>query len=560
MADMDYRKLAEEKRKNWQELYDRMENDCSLIDLETWVLKDVNGQTIPNATSITLNDIAVFVDKVEAALGGSDEQVTVESEDKGLDTDYIEDFLTNTFEFTDDLLSMRGELVLNSYIDQMVCRKGRAAARVILQWDTDRIVPEIVNLDVGYLVYGMDKQGLGWHSYKVERDIDSILAEYPEVTFDKEAKEYEVEDIWTRDKNEVWVANQLVLTQTHNWGSVPVCVQVVPKGSIGDIKYQGESLLYLIRDLVPALNELASEIKTLNSRAVDWALQYKVSKETYPTGETPDHDKITNPGAVTQVPSDGGFELMPLGELRQQAWLLHQMIETRIQRGGVSNFDMGTFTQPMSAVALVQVGEGRDQTFLPRLGTRGLLKRQISKQMINRTIQIANELGKSSIKVGEYDYDVSKLKGKFTVDFDYFTKSPAVDIARYEVANSAGNLVSDYTKRREIIHLQDPDGEERLIRTQEAELLSPNIKKYRTVKALLEEAEKGDDDAQLEAEILVKELGLSLEQVMSGDLSAMPPVASPDTSGGTPRKSLVDLMGTETPARLPSASSVRGTE
>jgi len=542
---MDYKEQADAKRETWQELYDRIENDCSLINLETFTLKDVNGKTIPNATSITLNDIAVYVDKVESTLGSADEQITVESEDKGVDTDYIEDLLENTFDYNDDLLSLRGELTLNPYIDQMNCRKGRSAVRVILQWDEKRglVVPELLPLDVSYHVYGMDKEGLAWHDYKVERDKDPILAEYPDVSLPNDKKLFEVEDIWTRDKNEVWIAEQMVLDQKHNWGSVPVCVQVVPKGSIGDIKYSGESLLYLIRDLVPALNELASEIRTLNSRAVDWALQQKVPKELFPMDNTPDHDKITKPGAVTQVPSDGGFELMPLGELRQQAWLLHQMISERILRGSWT--DTSFLTQPRTATEILQIGENSNNTLLSRLATRGLLKRQISKQIINRTIQIANELGKSSIKVGEYDYDVSKLKGKFIVDFTYFSKNPVVDVARYEVANSVGSLVSDYTKRREIIHLQDPDGEERLIRTQQAELLSPNILKYRTVKALLEEAEKGDDDAQLEAEILAKELGLSLEQVMSGNLEPMPPVGLPNATSGVPgKKSLVDLMGT----------------
>lgn len=542
--DIDYKKLSDDRFKAWAPLFDRMKSDNGLINMEPFTLTDTNDKTIPHAISVTLNDISVFVDKVESSLGSADEQVTVESEDKGIDTDYIEDFVNQVFIDADNLLSVRGDVNLNPYIDQMNCRKGRCAVRCVLIWDGKKLVPELVPWDVEYVTYGMDVQGLAWICYKMERDRDSIEAEYPDFVLKGNDESYEVQDIWTRTKNEVYIGKDPALVQAHNFGVVPACVQLVPKGVVtkNDPKYQGESLLYLIRPLVPELNRLVSIMQSLNQKELDHALQLPVPAED--AGMKPKlHDELTNPGAVNVVPAEGGgYKPMPLGELKQQALWLHQIIETRLQRGGVSNFDMGTFNQPMSAVALVQVGEGRDQTFLPRLGTRGLLKKQIARQIIDRTLQEAKYQGKSSIQVGDYIYDISRLKGNYNIDFKYFIKSPVVDVARYQIGTAAKGMVSDHTIRREIIHLQDPDGEERLLNKEIAEQLSPRVKMYRVIKALLEEAEEGDEDAQLEAEIMAAEMGISLEQVLAGNLEPTP--SEPQNNGTTANMmTLMDSAG-----------------
>ena len=105
-----------------------------------------------------------------------------------------------------------------------------------------------------------------------------------------------------------------------------------------------------------------------------------------------------------------------------------------------------------------------------------------------------------------------KLQGEYDITFQYFNKSPRLDLARYSLAAAAGNLISDKMKRETIIQMEDPRAEEEQLRWEEAERLSPLIKVHRTLKALHEMADRGDDDAKFEAELLEKQFNLALEQ------------------------------------------------
>jgi hypothetical protein len=533
----DYKALADGKFKEWGKLHARMDGDRDLVNLAKYILRDTDNHIIPHAISITLNDPLVFAVNVESALNAAVEQVTVESENKRLDTDYIEDVIRAVFKETDKRLARQGRYNLNPFTDQMVTRRGRAAGRCLVNIKDGILNPEIIPWDTRYVVYGMDTDGLAWISYKTLRTQDMVGAEYPDFIVTNKNEQIEVQDIWTRVNNEVWIGNKQITEQKHGYGSVPAAVQIVPCGSMtmdaNTIEHQGESIFYMIRDLVPELNRLVSIIQNMNISSFDRALQLHIPDEQITGNPPPQHDEVTKPGAVNVVPVGGGYDFMPLDEIKQSAILLHQMIETRVQRGGVSNFDMGTFTQPMSAVALVEVGEGRDQVFLPRLGARGLLKQQLAEMFIQQIIQS----GESSVMIGRKEVQVSKLDGDYDITFKYFIKSPKVDIARYTMAEAAGNLVSNKMKRESILQLEDPAGEERQLRSEEAELLSPRIKMYRTIKALLEEGEHGDEDAQLEAEMLAMELGITLEQVMSGNFEPTTP-----TPAQAP-KPMIPLMG-----------------
>src|SRR3990167_876105 len=110
----------------------------------------------------------------------------------------------------------------------------------------------------------------------------------------------------------------------------------------------------MIRDIFPELMRYASIIQSLNMKELDHALQERSLKPEDMDGTPPpEHDAITNPRNVTKT--TGAFDAVPIGELKAMAESLHQMLEVRMQRGGINNFDMGTFNQAMSAVALIRV-------------------------------------------------------------------------------------------------------------------------------------------------------------------------------------------------------------
>jgi len=538
---MDYLAAVKDQKTAFADLHGRMDTDKDLVYLSKYTLTDVNDKQIPHAVSVTLNDPAVFAANVESSLNNATEQVTVESDDKNLDTAYIEDVVKASFNAANLRLIKQGRFALNPFLDQQMCRRGRGAARCLFRMEKDELVTDIVPWDTRYVYYTMGANGLSWAAYETYKSKGEIEAELwaQEHNFTISGKGATVLDVWDTDHNEIWVDTRKVYEQAHGYGFTPVALQVVPMGSMladkDSLKYQGESIFFLIRDLVPELNRLVSIIQSLNLKALDNALLWK-SKDGVDT-TPPAHKDLTTPGAVTSADIGGGAEPVAYGELKRSAYLLHTMIETRIQRGSLSSIDMGTLSFPLSAVALIEIGEGRDQVFLPRLGSRGFLKKQLAEMMIAQLIEIGGSIEIGSIG-HKRSFTTGKLIGEYDIDFKYFIKSPKVDAARLSMAAAAGNLIPDKAKRREILQREDPERDERQLRWEEAELLSPAVKIHRTIKALLEIAKRGDKDAGFEAEVLSAEMGANLKRMMGGGEEQLP-----KPEGGQNPTQLMPLMG-----------------
>lgn len=522
---MDYFQIVNDKKQSLKALHSRMDADRDLVNLAKYTLTDVNNKKVPNAVSITLNDPAVFAANVESSLGNATEQVTVESDDKQLDTGYIEDFIRATFGTANDNLLSCGRFPLNAFFDQQMCRRGGGAARCLVYVDkgTKEVVVDMTPWDRRYVYYAMGASGLLWGAYDIYKLKDEIEAEAwaQQSKVNITGKGANVLDVWDTKHNEIWLDGKKVFEQEHRYGYTPVAIQIVPMGSMladkDSLANQGESIFFLIRDLVPELNRLVSVIQSLNIKALDNALLWK--SEAGIEATPPDSQELTAPGAVTSADIHGGAEPVTYGELKRSAYLLHTMIETRIQRGSVSNLDLGVMgNQPWSAVSLIQLGEGRDQVFLPRLGARGLLNQRLAEMVID---QLAN-MGLASVEVGakghKRQFQVKKLQGEYDISFKYFVKSPQIDVARYSMAAAAGNLIPDRVKRRDILQREDPDEDERLLRWEEAERLSPVVKMHRTIRTLVEMAKRGDKYAEFEAELLSTQMGVSLKQILAGKL------------------------------------------
>jgi len=252
------------------------------------------------------------------------------------------------------------------------------------------------------------------------------------------------------------------------------------------------------------------------------ALLYKSKEGARAT--PPDYEKVTAPGAVTSVDVEGGIMPVPIDDIKRTATLLHQMIETRVQRGSLSSIDLGTLQFPLSAVALVEIGEGRDQVFLPRLQAKALLNQELAEMFTRQVIQIGGtvELGISGHK---RKFEVSKLKGAYETSYKYFVKSPKIDIARYSVAMNAERYLDEDTILRDILQVEDPDGIKQKRYYDMAAKISPAVMRTRIIKALM--ATGGDDEA-FEAELMSAEMGIDVKRVMAGEIPNAPEI----TKGG----------------------------
>lgn len=531
---MDFKKAISDKKSELSELYERYKQDRDLL-YNAYELKDAKENKIPFTLSVTLNDLLVFAVNVESALGNAVEQCVVETEDKAIDTAYIEDFITSAFKMADKRLMRMGRYSVNQFIDQQMCRRGRGIARCLFRVVNGELIADLSPWDVAYSYYSIGENGLLWAAYDGYSSQDVIKASYPDAKLDSKSTTAKLKDCWDDKHYEVYVGEEKVAEKAHPYGYTPIAVQVVPMGAMtadeDDIKRHGESIFFMIRDLVPELNRLVSIIQSLNQKSLDNAMQYFRSKENMGK-KLPEYDDVTAPGSLTEAEIGGGARPVDIGEIKRSAYLLHQIIEQRIRWGTMEVTSVGDLPAGgLSAVALIEIGEGKDQVFLPRLGARGMLRQQLAEMIISQTIMTAERDGSSVVEVGTpghtRGFDIAKLKGEYEISYKYFIKSPKIDIARYSMAAAAGDLIPDKYKRRDIIQLQDPEEAERWLRWEEAERISPIVKMNRTIRALIEMAKRGDKEAELEAEMLSAEMGVTLDSILKGDSSMIPKPEKP---------------------------------
>jgi hypothetical protein len=527
-------------------------------------MKNSKNASVPDVVNVTLNKPAVFTANVESALNGAIEQVNVETEDKKVNKDHIADCVRAGFASANSLLRNQGKWPLNPFIDQQTCRRGRAAARVLFRiadgvddkgTKTQILKSQITPWDTRFMAYDTGESGLSWAAYRTTRSKSDIIAEWPEAEGKVKNTTEEVVDFWNTEVNAVYAGKEQIFEQANPYLFTPVCVQTVTLGSMfadsDSLKYEGESIFFLIRDCIPELNRLLSIMQTLNMLAVKppkgWAS--RDGKQ-----EAPEYKDLMAAGTITEHEIGGGATNIDFGDLRNSAIYALNVIDNAIKQGSLDIIDVGNLPGPMSAVALIQIGEGRDQVFLPRLAARGLLNQQIADMFIRQIINC----GESKVELGtpghKRTFDVKKLEGAYEVVFKYFVKSPKIDIARYSMAQVAQQIgIPQEDIDKDVLQLEDPDGVRRRRSYEQAEKLSPLIQARRIIKDL---TDMEDDDANLDAEILAMQFDIDMNQIKSGGVPALQtpeqkqpagnnllPLMAEGTRSGSARKAS-ELQGT----------------
>ena len=282
------------------------------------------------------------------------------------------------------------------------------------------------------------------------------------------------------------------------------------------LKYQMESIYFLVRDLIDEYNRCLSILQTLNFLAIKPALT-EVAQEAH------EYNELATPGSVTPVDQPNAVQLVPYGEARRAMMLALQEINRAMDDGTLARIMLGDLPGEMSAVALVQVEQGQGQVYMPRLGSRGLLKKQIAEMFIKQ-IEV---LGIGSFEVGvaghKKTFKSSDLDGEYEISYKYTNKSPETDFARLSMAAKykESGLMDDLTILEDVMKRDDPEGDLRKVHRQKARLTSPTLQLYDRIKAMSEDYEDGDETAAVEIDILEAELGVNIDQII---LYLCPPI------------------------------------
>ena len=528
----DYLQLIKDKNKEENLLIQRMDADKDLLYLKKYVMQDKNLKAIPGIINVTLNDCAVFAANVISAFGSTSQQTEVVSEDKDIDTKYIEDFQAACINAANARLRNMGKPQLNLFTDEQLSIRGRSALRCLFRMENGKLIPDITAWDTRYVKYQMGIDGMVWGSYQTRRANGKITNEYgPDIEKYRvglSGNYTEVTDVWTTEGNIVYIGEKTVRERPHGYGYTPIVIQVVPLGSMlqdtDSIAHWGESIFFLIRDIIPELNRLASMAQTINFAVVKGAKIYKSKAGV--SAEPPEYEDATGLGAITAVDPEGGIENVPIQDITRAFTQMHSILESRMQRGSLSSLDLGTLTFPLSAVALVEIGEGRDQVFLPRLNSKALLNQDLAAMFTKQILDMGQD-----VKIGKRTFELKKLDGEYDTTYKYFSKSPKIDVARYSIATSAERYLSERGVLTDVIQHPDPEGVLRERSWDLAAKISPAIMRHRIIKDLIEM------EKDLEAEIMSAEMGMTLKQVLAG----VP--LEPPKEGGVPEPILPLMAG-----------------
>jgi len=496
------KKTIEEKESEFSALHSRMDGDKDLCFGKTFTLLNADGQEMPKVRNVTLPDAKMFARKTISVISAANQQIVVEGETlKDKETTLIEEFLEDAYLEADNRLAKRGITGMFPYQVEKACARGHLVGRCLVRKVGKEIVFDILPLDARYFIYELGVDGFKWVAYKTTRSKARIEEEYGiEIASDKET----VWDAWENDVNTVFIGEE-VREQPNPYKFIPFVWQMIPAGYMledsDNMSHEGESIFELSRDVFPQMNTTATVLQTLNVKAIKPDYQYESEEgikakkpEKAPYGE----------GTIVPVDKGMGYKPFPIADIHAATRLFYAMFEGRLQRATMAATDLGNLTFPLSGQAIRDLSQ-KDDLVLPRLQGLAMFYEQLSRMIIRqyREWGLKAELGEEGHR---RTYSPKELNGEYTIKYKYFSTSPMEKLANYSVANAAGNLISEDTKRRDLIKLEDPDGEETKIRGELAEKLDPAIALYRLAGSLI------DEDKSLEARLVAERLVMVLKQ------------------------------------------------
>ena len=540
MAEVDWLEKIKKREQELEPLYARMDIDRGLYYLEAFVLKDLQDNEVPNIRNITLNDPVTYADRVIGSMLGADPQTVVEG--KGLKklpdkkTTVVERFLKNYLLAANERLGNLGIAGgLEGALDSQMCIRGGMVARSAPHMDDDgEFAADLVPWDRRYVSFESGPKGLLWAAYRTVKSKGLCEQLYG---FEPQGDTGKVLDLWTPEANLVYIDEELKKTEKHNFGVPPVIIEACPTGAFlrdeGWIAHDGESIYSAVRDLYEQLNQLATVLNTINMRSFQGSLQTQTEDPT-------SFDLPGGPFGERQlIPLKIGEEikLVPLQDIKQATRYLLNMIESRIQRGSLAATEFGNLTFPLSAVAIKQLGEAKNNVLVPRLDGKARFDQRLARLIIRQWIAggFKAELGPEGEEVA---YSVADLAGAYTITYRYFPVSPMENIANYAIAGEASQYLDEETVLADVLHVQDPQGMIQKRRSEMADKMVPELQLLHMAQAKLAEGKK------LEAAIIAGKMGMSLEQLKAGEVNEGQAMGGAQQGGGRQGKPLVDLFGT----------------
>ena len=553
---------VEERETGLKSRTTRQDDDLSnYYNLSPYQLKDHKNVQVVGQYPVTSNRSRVFADRVISALQGSKIKCDVTIRGKtGDKTKKIEDALAACRQAIDLYLSAMGFPSLIAFMSGQVAVRGGVALLVYPYADPDDkdlLIPHVGLWDWRYVASSLGRDGLEWASHRMEKSRAQVMKEHGISTESDPAK---VVDVWYPGKHDCYIDEQIGNADRETGLEyTPVveslCNLTAFVQDSGYEEYMGESVWASLRDTYTERNRQLSIRNTLAMKSAVRSMQYRSN-----LGEQAavDAKNAFSDHGVHAVEKDGGYDLMPVQDINQAAIEMLAKLEEDVQYAGLPLIEYGEMPQDMTAAQLNTVLSKTLSFLYPRrraieialdewawMFLLQLRDRKLPRKVVikHRTIQIPDV---------DLDQDV-EIKHELCIEL------PQQAIANYTLNAAARGEVSQLTRLRDILRVEDPEGEVEALRQEALMTIDPRLAAFVMVADLLDS--KDPDKVALGAyAVRLLQLQMPTEQPQQG--GQIPPVEAVPPPGqgqqGAPPAQMAQAMAQLQGQRMAQRQPVPG--
>lgn len=554
----------------FRNLHERFKKDQRIYHLERFVMKNSKQQAIPNVQNVTLNDPRTFADLGIHIMGSARQIFNVSNAQPSSQNEVIEKTYNYIYDHNDEIL--QGQMIepLDFCENWYSFIRGPIITRTLVYQDSDNpdwMQVEIMPMDPLYTTWGpATRRGHSWFRTEARMSKEQVWEayDYEPVGASHDDEMFPVHEIWTPNYFSIYVNRKLVMDPIeHRIGYTPFELVYSPTepnifGS-GELHHQSESAYAANRDLYEQANDLASTWATLNKMQFMSPIAFisergrKVKMRPYGIG------------VVVNLRKGEQFVEIPTKELSASGQNLFGQYMGRIQRGGLPFTEYGELSFELSAVAIAQLSDKRDQTFVPRLtAKRRLRERQCKsiKHQITRGGYITH-LSESDLILDDIEQIKEALSQKFMIHVEFQSISSEQNITNLQLSQIwQANGYSKKTALRDIIKYPDVEGEMKQIALETSYHLCPELQMLDYALDLAPVKDMSDDERNsIRAETILWKLGQITEQSLHLPQLQQAAQGSPDALN-TPyllkMARMPEHLATENQGRTKAQSQRRG--
>jgi hypothetical protein len=532
---MDTIKLIEKREGQLADLRSRMDKDARLAYLDPFTLMrpDRPSEQVDGASNVTTNAPATFMRDVVYLMTTATWQTVVEGDLTGREQHKIEGYADALRYSMDERLNRKARRKLYFWLCSHICLRGWIGARLMWVQGKTGMVPDVEPVDMRWTAFEEGREGFNWVAPRTLLSGEQIKTIYDIEA--RDAVDIPCYDYWDEAKEEIWIDGKLAKTNKHQIGYPPFPILPSPEGfMLLDKEYmvhEGESILFLSRDMYPAWSQLLTVAQTKSLASILPNYQHEVEElsdkpEGYPAPMA----------EVRQVKKGERYDQFPTPDVPPSFNLARQDIFAAIQKGGAPDIDYSD-----TATGITEQTEMRNKLLAPRLDTVGawyglavkMLFDQAIKGKINTSIGVPGSRQQlTPAALGDPD--------NYQITFKLMSRSKKQEIANLAQAGAARGIYSLETILTDIMQSDDPQGEMERIDAEKAESADPVLFYFRKAISLADQAE---DLSEVEADQKKLESMRMTQLCTSLIRQRTQPQQPPQAEPGANAASLIPLLG-----------------